>query len=468
MDPLEAITPIDGRYRAKLEEISAYFSEYSLMKERLTVETTYLRKFIEDVESEKIPTLPLNWKEVLNIIPEEFTVDEAKKVKEIERKVGHDVASIVRYLRERLHELELGDLAPYVHMGLTSDDVNNLAYSRLLSKFNRDVLLPKLIKLIEQIAALALEHIDLVMLARTHGVPAVPTTFGRFLANYAYRLAKIADQIYVFRFPGKLGGAVGDHAALKFAYPDVDWIKFSRELVESLDLEYVPASTQVLPHDKISEYLMRMSLLASILSNLCRDLWIMSSLKLLVFGIKEGEVHSSTMPHKSNPILLENAEGAFDLSSSTLAYIARRLLSSRLQRDLSDSIIKRFYGMPLSLIILGISNLCSALDRMTVNKEEMSKEVDEHPEVLAEAYQVYMRSMGIENAYEIIQEALKGGWNEVLQTLKEMTPEEVYNELTSFKPSAYTGEAEKITLALLDEVGRIYNKITEYLSEAQL
>ena len=467
MDPLEAIIPIDGRYWSKLEELSAYFSEYALMRERIAVEIAYLKKFVEEVEREKISELPLNWKEALTIIPSEFTIDDAKRVKEIEAEVGHDVAAVVKYLREKLRDLGLEDLAPYVHIGLTSEDVTNLAYSRLLAKFNREALLPNLVKLLEQVAALSLEHVDTIMLGRTHGVPAIPTTFGRFLANYAYRLAKIADEIYDFRFPGKFGGAVGDHSALKFAYPDVDWIRFSREFVESLDLEYVPASTQILPHDKVSQYLMRVSLLDSILSNFCRDLWLMSALGLLVFTIKKGEIHSSTMPHKSNPILLENAEGAFDLASATGSYIARRLLSSRLHRDLSDSIIKRFYGLPLSLTILGMKNLSKALERMTVKKEEMLKEVESRPEVLAEAYQVYMRRMGIENAYEIIQDALREGWDEVLRTLKSALPEELYDEVISVKPSRYIGESEKVTLILLDEVEKIYKKITDYLAEVQ-
>lgn len=467
MDPLEAITPIDGRYRQQLGELSTYFSEYALMKERVEVEVAYLMKFVEEFERKKIQELPLNWREALTIISSEFSMEDARRIKEIEAEVGHDIAAVVRHFREKLGEMGLGILAPYVHIGLTSEDVNNLAYSKLLSKFNKEALLPILVKLLERVAELALEHVDTVMLGRTHGVPAIPTTFGRFLANYAYRLAKIADQLYDFRFPGKLGGAVGDHSALKFAYPDADWIKFSREFVESLGLEYVPASTQILPHDKISQYLMIISLLDSILSNLCRDLWMMSALGLLVFTIKIGEVHSSTMPHKSNPIFLENAEGSFDLASAVASYIARRLLSSRLHRDLSDSVIKRFYGLPPSLTILGITNLNRALERMIVRREEMLREVEEHPEALAEAYQVYLRMIGVEDAYEIIQGALRKGWDEVLKTLRSTLPDELYEEAASMTPSKYIGESEKMTLILLDEVEKIYKKVTGHLSGAR-
>ncbi len=467
MDPLEAIIPIDGRYREKLERLSGYFSEHALIRERAMVELRYLTKLIEEVESDKIAALPLSWKEVLRVIGEELSIDDAKRIKELERELGHDIAALIRFLREKLHEYKLDPIAPYIHLGLTSEDVNNLAYSRLLLRFNTEALAPALVKLMEEISALALEHVDTVMLGRTHGVPAVPTTFGKFLANYAYRIAKLSEQICFFRFPGKLGGAVGDHSALKFVYPEVDWIKFSKSFVESLGLEYIPASTQVIPHDKISDYLMKVALLDSILANLCRDLWIMSSLGLLLFGIREGEIHSSTMPHKSNPILLENAEGAFDLASESLAYISRRLLQSRLQRDLSDSIIKRFYGLPLSLTILGITNLRSALSRMIVRREEMLREVENHPEVLAEAYQVYLRRFGVEEAYEIVQDSVKMGWDSVKEALKDILPEDLYKELMRLKPSSYIGEAEKLTLLLLDEVEKIYKKITDSLPEAR-
>lgn len=459
MDPLEAVTPIDGRYRGKLEHLSRYFSEHALMKERARVELEYLAKLIEEVEPEKITNLPLKWREVLRVIGEDFSIEDSRRVKELEKTLGHDVAALVRVLREKLHEYGLGILAPYVHLGLTSEDVNNLAFSRLLNRFNSEALIPALVDLLEFLSSLALEHVDTVMLGRTHGVPAVPTTFGKFLANYAYRIAVIAEELHSFRFPGKLGGAVGDFSALKAAYPEVDWPRFAKSLIESMGLEYTPSATQILPHDRISEYLMRIAVLGSILSNLCRDLWILSSLGLIAFGIGEKEIHSSTMPHKSNPILLENAEGAFDLASENLAYLARRLISSRLHRDLSDSIIKRFYGLPLSLIILGIRNLRAALERMHVRKEEMLLEVESHPEVLTEAYQVYLRKLGVENAYELIQEALRGGWSRVVEVLKSHLPPEEYSRLADLKPSNYTGEAERIAIQLLDEVNRIYKKI---------
>jgi adenylosuccinate lyase len=270
----------------------------------------------------------------------------------------------------------------------------------------------------------------------------------------------MAEELHSLRFPGKLGGAVGDLSALKVTYPSVDWVEFTRSFVESMGLEYFPAATQILPHDRISDYLMKVAILDSILSNLCRDLWTLSSLGLLIFGIKEKEIHSSTMPHKSNPIPLENAEGAFDLASEGLSYMARRLISSRLQRDLSDSIIKRFYGLPLSLTILGIRSLEGALERMIVKKEDMLLEVEGHPEVLAEAYQVYLRKLGVEDAYELIKRAVKDGWSRMAEVLRNHLPESEYGKLADLRPSSYTGEAERLAIQLLDEVDRIYKKIT--------
>jgi len=343
--PLEAITPIDGRYRGRVEELSRYFSEYALIKKRLEVEIKYLIELMKAVKPKVVASLPDDWEKRVEKIVDGFGVEEAERVKELERRLGHDVKALMTYLRNKLHEVDLKQLSPYIHLGLTSDDVNNLAYSILLKSFSREILIPKLMSLVEMIADISRENVDVVMLARTHGVPAIPTTFGRFLANYAYRLSKLLEEISSFEFPGKLGGAVGDHSALKLTYPDLDWMRFSREFVESLGLRYFPAATQILPHERISDFLMKTSILCSILSNLCRDLWILSSLGLLIFARKPMEAHSSTMPHKSNPIHLENAEGAFDLASSISSQIAGRLISSRLHRDLSDSIIERFYGL---------------------------------------------------------------------------------------------------------------------------
>ncbi|RLG01921.1 MAG: hypothetical protein DRN49_00270 [Thaumarchaeota archaeon] len=458
--PLEAIIPIDGRYRERVADASRYFSEYALIKERLRVEIEFLVKIIETCCGEITSKLPQDWKDRLLKIIDDFKLEDAEEVKELEKILGHDVKALMDYLRKRLHRIGLEQLSSYIHLGLTSDDVNNLAYSLLLSRFRDEVLVPNLIRVIRTISEKAKDNLETIMLGRTHGVPAVPTTFGRFLSNYAYRLARITYELAVFKFPGKLGGAVGDHSALKFTYPEVDWIEFSKGFVESLGLEYIPASTQILPHDKISEFLGKISILDAIASNLCRDLWLLSSLGLLVFGRRVGETHSSTMPHKSNPLHLENAEGAFDLASSIASFMARRLVSSRLHRDLSDSIIKRFYGLPLTLTIIGFKSLMEAFKRMNVLRDKMKLEVESHPESLTEAYQVYLRAHGVEDAYELVQGAFDKGWSEILKEIKGRgLSSEVVKRLREAKPSEYFGEAIRIGSMLLDEVEKILGRL---------
>ncbi|MCS7125303.1 MAG: lyase family protein [Aigarchaeota archaeon] len=461
MDSLEAIVPIDGRYREKVYFLEKYFSENAIMKERIRIELNYLVKFMDEVESSKIKLLPRNWRDSIKEIIDNFSLDEAKKIKEIEKTVGHDVVAVVRFLIDKLREAGLEILTPYVHIGLTSEDVNNIAYSVLLKRFNEEVLIPLILKIVDKLYSMSSDNMETVMLARTHGVPAVPTTFGRFIANYAYRVARILEELASIKFPGKIGGAVGDHNALKFSYPEIDWIKFSRSFVESQGLRYFPAFTQILPHDQLSEYLMKIALLDSILSNLCRDMWMMSLLGYLYFPPLKDEVHSSTMPHKSNPTLIENSEGAFDLASEILTYISRRLLSSRLHRDLSDSIIKRFYGLPLSLTCIGIQNLLVSLDRVEVDREAMVKDIEQHQEVLSEAYQVYLRKHGYVEAYEVIRAITREHPQEILKKLEGRIPDRELEHLSQLSPSKYIGEAIEITEKLLREVEEIMKKFTE-------
>ncbi|MEN2975071.1 MAG: lyase family protein [Candidatus Caldarchaeales archaeon] len=461
MDPLDSITPIDGRYREKIHHLKEYFSEYALIKERVKIELDYLVNFIDEVDSSKKHLLPEDWRERVKKIIDSFSIDDVRKIKEIERMIGHDVMAVVKFLMERLKQVGLDILSPYVHLGLTSEDINNLAYSILLKRFNEEVLVPSIMKLVDKLCQISSDNIKTVMMARTHGLPAVPTTFGRYLLNYAYRVSKILEGLVSIKFQGKMGGAIGDHNALKFSYPEIDWIEFSKSFVERQGLRYNPASTQILPHDQVSEYLMKVAIMDSILSNLCRDLWMMSLLGHVSFLPTRGEVHSSTMPHKSNPTLIENSEGALDLASEILSYFSRRLLSSRLHRDLSDSIIKRFYGIPLSLTLIGIQNLIASLERIHINKESMVKEVEEHPEILAEAYQVYLRRHGYGEAYELVQAAVRDHPRELLERLMEAIPDVDLTELSQLKPSKYLGEGEKIAKIILKDIDETMKRLRD-------
>lgn len=451
LNPLKSITPIDGRYREKLEKLEEYFSEYAFIRERLIIEVEYLVKFLEEVEPSILKKLPENWRQILDNIIVEFDLREAGKIKELEKKAGHDVVAITMYLKEKLRQLSLEEIARFVHFGLTSEDVNNIAYSTLLKKFNRGVLVPTIINFLDKLENLVSENITVVMVGRTHGVPAVPTTLGRFLANYLYRVARIAVEIASTVFPGKIGGAVGDLNALTITYPDVDWYSFIESFIRSRGLEFFPASTQILPHDEISKYFSKIAILNSIISNFCRDVWLLSLLGYVSFQPLESEIHSSTMPHKSNPILLENTEGALDLASSILSYMSTRLISSRLHRDLSDSVIKRFYGLPLSLTILGLLNLCSTLDRIRINKERIEKDLREYPEVLAEAYQVLLKKRGITEAYEIIRNILREEEKDIINRLRKTVPADLLDELEKVSLENYIGKAVEIAFKLLDK-----------------
>ncbi|MEM4006264.1 MAG: lyase family protein [Nitrososphaerota archaeon] len=451
LNPLKSITPIDGRYREKLEKLEEYFSEYAFIKERLIIEVEYLVKFLEEVEPSILKNLPENWKQILDNIIIEFDLREAEKIKEVERRVGHDVVAITIYLREKLRQIGLEDITRFIHFGLTSEDVNNIAYSTLLRKFNREVFIPMIMNFLDKLENLVLEHISTVMVSRTHGVPAVPTTLGRFLANYLYRVARISVDIASTIFPAKIGGAVGDLNALTLTYPNIDWHSFIESFIKSRGLEYFPASTQILPHDENSKYFSKIAILNSIISNFCRDLWFLSLLGYVSFHPLESEIHSSTMPHKSNPTLLENAEGALDLASNILSYMSTRLISSRLHRDLSDSVIKRFYGLPLSLTILGLINLCLALDRVRINKDKIEKDLKEYPEVLAEAYQVVLRKKGVTEAYEIVRHTLREEKKDVINRLRKIIPADLLDELEKISLENYIGKAVEITFKLLEK-----------------
>ncbi|MEM4189696.1 MAG: lyase family protein [Candidatus Caldarchaeum sp.] len=443
LNPLEAVTPIDGRYRESLQECSRYFSEHALIRHRLFVEVSFLNSFLKAVrwkgELSKLETLE---KDVLDM-----PVNEAEEVKHLEKKLGHDVAAATSYLEKRLDQLGLPELKPFIHFGLTSEDVNNIAYSLMIKSFLDETYIPELVKLVERLTILAETHKSTVFLARTHGQPAVPTTFGSYLANYAYRLASIALKLKNTKPQAKLGGAVGDLSSLKTTYPEVDWMDFAERFVNMLGLEYNPAATQILPHERTSEILNTIASANTGVSNLCKDMWILGTLGLLAFSKHAGEVHSSTMPQKRNPLMFENAEGALDLSTAMLTYMSTRLITSRLHRDLSDSIIKRFYGTALALSLLGVKNTCKALDELYVDAEAMRREVESNQHtIMLEAVQLMLRKHGVEDGYRIAAEAAEKGFEWLQQQLKKLgkDPTTIIKTTDHYIQAA----AEKTTLLL--------------------
>ncbi len=415
LNPLTAITPLDGRYRETLHECSRYFSEYALIKTRMLVEIKFLKFFLKSIGWSG----DLSKLDMLEESVETFSIKDAEKVKQLEKELGHDVVAVTSYFGQKLEEIGCADLKPFIHFGLTSEDVNNIAYSLMIRDFLRQTYFPSLLKLVKRLVEMAKEHKATAYLARTHGQPAVATLFGSFIANYAYRLASLAVKLKQLKPQAKIGGAVGDLSALKATYPEVDWTSNIKKFIEELGLEYNPAVTQILPHERTSEIMQTVSIINSVISNFCRDIWMLGYQGLVVFGKAAEQVHSSTMPQKQNPLMFENAEGALDLSTALLNYMSTRLISSRLHRDLSDSVIKRFYGAAFSLSLLGIENTIRGLGELYVNVEAMKKEVEDNLGALMEEVQLVLRKHGLENGYWLAAQALEKGFEWLRQQIRQ-------------------------------------------------
>jgi adenylosuccinate lyase len=451
LDVLEAVSPLDGRYRHLVDDAARLFSEVSLMRHRCKVELEYLIALLERALPERTRGIRPDWREQLRSIYKDFGIEDARAVKRLEEETRHDVKALEVYLREVLRKRGLGELSPLIHLCLTSEDVNNLAQSLMVSEFVRSLYIPSVSDLLIKMTKLAVENEGTVMLARTHGQPATPTTFGRELAVYCYRIAKITEKVARLRLRGKLGGAVGNLAAHRQALPEVDWLEFARRFVEDLGLEAWPANTQVIAHEGTSELLSLLSLTCSLMANLCRDLWLLSALGYL--NVLPRGVGSSTMPHKSNPVELELAEGNFDFAANILGNMASRLISSRLQRDLSDSTIKRNYGVALCHLLLGVRSLSNAIDRISVDAGRMELELNSHAEVVSEAYQVVLRLRGVEEAFERTLEAVRGrkfDLEEMAKIAERLAPdEETLRALASIKPSGFIGYSREQTEILV-------------------
>ena len=386
-DDLLAISPVDGRYSENLNELRKYFSEFGLMRYRLRVELEYF-KFVASILKYQIDA---QLSEKINDLFLKFSIDEARQIKQIEKETRHDVEALIRYIKEKLNERRLGNLSHLVHIGLTSEDVSNIAYSLMLKDFNREILLPLLKDFLFELAEIAKIEKSTILLGRTHGLPALPTTLGKELIVYVYRILKIYEFLSSYSFPGKISGAVGTYAALMEIFGK-DAIGLLEEFIKRLGLEPWIATKQILPHDDVSRYLHALSVLAGCLVDLCRDLWLLTMMGYVL--VRRVGIGSSTMPQKMNPIEIENAEGNLELSSNLLNFLSTRLLVSRLQRDLSDSTLKRNYGASISYLVLGIKNLRSFLKRIDFNRELMRRDVEKHPEILSEAVQIRVRLSG--------------------------------------------------------------------------
>ena len=441
---INSISPLDGRYGNSLKELSTYFSEKALMRYRLLIEVEYLIFLGKEKGIKELSPFSKNQKNNLRKLYENFTDADAKKIKNIEMKTKHDVKSVEYFLQSNLAK----KYQPWVHFALTSEDVNNLSYSLMWKDGIKDVYLPSLVQIQKKIKNLAKINKNISMLSLTHGQPATPTTFGKELAVFAARLNRQVDQIKTHKLLGKFGGATGTWSAQIAAYPNVNWIRFASKFIKAVGLSPNTITTQIEPHDSIAESFHQIIRVNSILTDLCRDMWSYISRNVLIQKKVAGEVGSSTMPHKINPIQFENAEGNMGVSSSILIHLSTKLPVSRMQRDLTDSTTLRNQGVALGYSYLALINVLNGLSRITVNKVKIKSELNQHWEVLAEAVQTILRKSGKLDAYEQLKLLTRGkkidqgAISEFVSSLS--IPIEDKEILLSLTPESYVGLSSKL------------------------
>jgi adenylosuccinate lyase len=446
LDPLTALSPLDGRYASKVDALRPIFSEYGLMHRRVAVEIAWLIALSGEPGIAELPSFAASARAKLQRIADDFSVEDAAAIKDIERTTNHDVKAVEYFIKQRFgDDAALEQAKEFVHFACTSEDINHLAYALMLRDARDAVLLPELEKTIGKLRELAHANADLAMLSRTHGQTASPTTLGKEMANVAARLERQRAQLAAIDVPGKINGAVGNFNAHAIAYPDIDWRAFSKRFVESLGLQWQEYTTQIEPHDGIAELCDAQRRIDTILIDLARDLWGYISLGYFRQKLKAGEVGSSTMPHKVNPIDFENAEGNFGVANALLGHFSEKLPISRWQRDLTDSTTLRALGEALGHALVGFASLEKGLGKLEVNAERIAADLDQAWEVLAEAIQTVMRRYGSPEPYEQLKALTRGkGINrETLQTFIASLdlPDTDKQRLLALTPATYTGLA---------------------------
>ena len=449
MDPADlfALSPLDGRYASRTAPLRPYLSESALIRYRTLVEIQWLRRLAAEPAIDGLAPLGDGADASLQRILDDFDGSDAQRVKSIEAEINHDVKAVEYFLREKLAEIP-GDspgLSAYLHFACTSEDINNLAYGLMLRDAREAVLLPRFDALIDRLRKMAHELADVPMLSRTHGQPASPTTMGKELANFAHRLSTQAAEFSEARIRGKLNGAVGNFNAHLAAYPEAPWAQIGSQFVESLGLECNPYTTQIEPHDWIAGYCHALLRFNTVMLDLCRDIWGYVSLGYFRQRAAPGEVGSSTMPHKVNPIDFENAEGNLGVANALLGFLAERLPQSRWQRDLTDSTTLRNLSVPLGHSLLAVESCLRGLHKLETDRDRLQEDLAANPEVLAEAVQTVMRRFGIADAYEQLK-ALTRGQSIERENLDEFVaaldiPEDARARLAALSPADYVGLA---------------------------
>jgi adenylosuccinate lyase len=450
---LLALSPLDGRYAGKVDALRPIFSEYGLIKARVKVEVEWLLALADEPGIAELAPFAPSAVSRLRALADDFAPAHAARVKEIERTTNHDVKAVEYFIKEQLKDdAELSPALEFVHFACTSEDINNLSYGLMLEQARREVLLPSLDGIAASLRTLAHAQAEQPMLSRTHGQTASPTTLGKEVANVVARLERQRRQIAAVELTGKINGAVGNYNAHAIAYPDVDWPAFAKRFVESLGLVFNPYTTQIEPHDNIAEIGDAARRANIILIDLARDIWGYISLGYFKQKLKEGEVGSSTMPHKVNPIDFENAEGNFGIANALFEHFSAKLPISRWQRDLTDSTVLRALGTAFGHSQVALDSLAKGLGKLTVNPERINADLDASWEVLAEAVQTVMRRYGLPNPYEQLK-ALTRGQGITAESMKAFVesldlPEDAKQGLRTLTPGGYVGLAADLAKAI--------------------
>jgi len=454
LNALTALSPLDGRYRRTGAKLAAYFSEFGLIRYRVQVEVEWLKALAAEDAIAEVSSFSSATLSQLDAIVSDFSLADAEAVKAHEKVTNHDVKAVEYFLKDKLAgNPEVMRVSEFIHFACTSEDINNLSHALMLETARQQVMLPAITHLENRLQELSLALAELPMLARTHGQPASPTTLGKEMANVLYRVRRASERIAQVEMLGKINGAVGNYNAHLSAYPDFNWAEFAEKFVTSLGLGFNPYTIQIEPHDYMAELYDAFARLNTILIDLDRDIWGYISLGYFKQKVKEGEVGSSTMPHKVNPIDFENSEGNLGLANALLRHLSEKLPISRWQRDLTDSTVLRNMGAALGYSLLGYESLLRGLNKLEANPTRLAEDLDHNWEVLAEPIQTVMRRYGLEKPYEQLKKLTRGQDGINQETLAVFIhnlaiPDDAKQRLLAMTPASYTGQAAELTRLL--------------------
>ena len=462
MNALTALSPLDGRYASKCDALRPFLSEFGLIHARVTVEVRWLQALANRAEIIEVPAFSAETNAALDAIVSNFSEEDANRIKEIERTTNHDVKAVEYFLKEKIANIdELQNAGEFIHFACTSEDINNLSHALML-KNGREVLVSSMKQILNAISALAITHAEQPMLSRTHGQTASPTTLGKEMANVAYRLARQIKQFENVELLGKINGAVGNYNAHLSAYPEIDWAAHAQAFVESLGLAFNPYTTQIEPHDYMAELFDALRRYNTILIDFNRDVWGYISLGYFKQKLKDGEVGSSTMPHKVNPIDFENSEGNLGIANAVLGHLGEKLPVSRWQRDLTDSTVLRNMGVGFAQSLIAFDACLKGIGKLELNANRLNEDLDQAQEVLAEPIQTVMRRYNVEKPYEKLKALTRGqamtremmvnfvNGDELLQV-----PADERARLAELTPATYTGNAAEQAKQINDLISKI-------------